>query len=74
MVNGIRTIYSHGLNKALGLNFCGGSQVQHETPEKGRKTHWLKHCEYNNGEEDNNPITLSDKKKIVLLLFEHIKP
>ena len=38
-----------------------GSQVEYETPEEDRRTHWLKHCEYNNKDEDNNLNTISDK-------------
>ena len=41
MVNGIRTLYPHGLNKGYGSKFCVGSQVHHEAPEEGQRTHWL---------------------------------
>ena len=35
MVNEIKTVYPHGLNKGFSLKFCVGSQVQHETPKEG---------------------------------------
>ena len=35
MVNRIRTIYSHRLNKGFGSKFCEGSQVWQDTPEDG---------------------------------------
>ena len=62
MVNRIRAIYPHWLNKVFGLKFCVGSQVQHETLEEGQRTYQPKCCEYNNKDEDNSPKTLNDKK------------
>ena len=38
-----------------------GSQVQHETPEEGQRTHQPKYCKYIYKDEDNNTITLNDK-------------
>ena len=35
--------------------------VHNETPEEGRWKYRLKHCEYNNGDEDNSLNILSDK-------------
>ena len=61
MVNGIRTIYTDGLNKGFSSKFHLSSSVQQETPEEGgRRMHWLKLCEYNNEDEDNSPNTLND--------------
>ena len=60
MVNGIRTIYSHKLNKGIGSKFRVGSRVRHETPVEGQ-THQPKRCEYSNEDEDNNPNTLSEE-------------
>ena len=59
MFNGIRTIYPRGLIE-VSLKFCMGSQVQHETPEEGWRTHRPKYCEYDN--EDNGLNNLSDKE------------
>ena len=68
MVNKIRTIYPHGSNKEFSLRFCVGSRVQHETPEEGQQTYWLKHYEYNNKDENNSLNILSDEKKIYTIL------
>ena len=62
MVNGIRTISPHELNKGFSLNFCEGSRIQQDTPVEGPRTKQLKHCEYNNKDEDNSLNTLNDKK------------
>ena len=35
--------------------------VWQEIPEKGWQTHLPKHCEYDNYDEDNSPITQKDK-------------
>ena len=61
MVNGIRARDPRGLNKGCGLKFCVGSQVWLETPEEGQRTHRLKHCEYNNKDEDNSLKIPNDK-------------
>ena len=61
MVNGIRTIYPYRLIKEFGSKFHVGSWVQHETPEDSWRTHQLKHCEYNNKDEDNRQNMLNDK-------------
>ena len=61
MVNGIRTIYFHGLDKGLGSRFCVGFGVRLKTPEDSRRMHWTKHYEYNNEDEDISPNTLNDK-------------
>ena len=61
MVNGIRENDPWGLNKGHDLKFCVGSRVQQETSEEGRRIFQLKHCEYNNKDEDNSPKTLNDK-------------
>ena len=63
MLNRIRIIYSYGLNKGFGSKFCVGSQVQHEAPEEGWRSHRPKYCEYNNKDEDNSPNRVNDKKK-----------
>ena len=60
MVNGIRASGPCGLNKGCGLKFRVDFQIQ-QTPEEGWKTYHLKHCEYNNEDEDNSPKTLNDK-------------
>ena len=73
MVNGIRIIYPQRLNKGFSSKFSVNSQVQHETPEEGRRTHWLKCCEYNNEADDNSPNILSDKKPSdIFKIFQHI--
>ena len=69
MVNGIRTIYPCGLNKGFNLKFCLESRVQHEAAQEGRSTHRLKHCEYNNEDEDNCWNTLNDKNPTVVYIF-----
>ena len=67
MVNGIRTIYSHESKKGFDSKFCVGSLVWYETSEEGRRMHWLKHCKYNNKNEDKNyPNILSDKNSYKL--------
>ena len=64
MVYRIRTIYPHGQNKGFGSKFHVGYKVQQETLEEGWRMHQLKHCEYNNKDEDNNSNTLTDKNPI----------
>ena len=61
MVNGIRTLYLHGLDKEFGSKFHVGSWIQQETHEEGHRMNWLKHCEYNNKDEYNSLDTLNDK-------------
>ena len=58
MVNGIRTLYSHGLNKAFGSKSCVDSRLQQEIFEEGWRTH--QRCEYK--DENNCPNILNDKK------------
>ena len=53
MVTGIRASKPCRLNKEYGLKFCLGYRVQPETPEEGWRTHWPKHCEYNNTDENS---------------------
>ena len=60
MVNGIRTIYPHKLNKGFNSKFCIGSWVQHYTPEEGQRKYWPKRCVYNNEDEDNSPNIMND--------------
>ena len=60
-VNGIKASDPYGLNKGHDLKFCVGSQVQQAPLKEGWRTHWLKHCEYNNKDEDNSLKTLNDK-------------
>ena len=60
MVNGIRTGDPRGLSKECCFKFPAGSRVQ-QTPEEDWRTYRLKHCEYNNEDEDNSPKTLNDK-------------
>ena len=62
MINWIRTIYPHGLNKGFSSKFYVGSWVQQETLEAGLRMHLLKYCEYNNKAEDNNLNTVNDKE------------
>ena len=45
----------------ISLKFCAGSQVRHETPEKGRRTYYLR-CGFNSEDEDNSPNILSEKE------------
>ena len=75
MVKGIRTVYPRGLNKELGSKFCKGyliwlegSWVWQETPVEGWWVYWLKHCVYNNKDEDNSLNTL-----IFVLISNHWK-
>ena len=63
MVNGIRTIYSYGLNKEFGSRFYVGSWVQQDTSEDSWRIYQPKCCEYNNEDEDNSPNILSEKIK-----------
>ena len=63
MVNGIRIIYSCGLNKRFSLKFCVGSGCQHETPEEDRRTYQLKRWEYNKEDKENSLNTLRDEKE-----------
>ena len=42
-----------------------------QTPEEGWRIYRLKHCEYNNKDEDNSVKTLNNKKQTSLLLFPH---
>ena len=60
MANGIRTGDPCGFNKGHSLKFREGSLVR-QTPEEGRRTYRLKHCENNNKEEDNSLKNLNDK-------------
>ena len=50
MLNGIKTIDPHRLNKRFGLKFYVGSWVWLETLEEDQTIHWPKHCEYNKPE------------------------
>ena len=62
MVNEIKASDSHGLNEGRSSKFCVGSRIRQETPEEGRRTHRLKHCEYINNinkDEDDSPKTLN---------------
>ena len=52
----------YGLNKGCGSKLQVGFWVPQKTPEEGQRTHRLKHCEYNNKDEDNSPKTLNVKK------------
>ena len=61
MANGIRTINPCGLNKGFVSKFFVDSRVWQETPEEGWRIHRLKHCEYNNKDEDNSLNTVNDK-------------
>ena len=69
IVNGIRTIYLRGVNKEFSSKFSVGSWVQHGTHEEGRRTYQLKHCEYNDEDEDNSPNIPSDKKRPISCLL-----
>ena len=62
MVNGIRTIFTQGLNKGFGSKFEAASRVWQEIPEKGWRMHRPKRYEYNNKDVDNRPTTLNDMK------------
>ena len=55
------TIYPNGLNNGFSSKFCVSSQVWHDIPKEGWRTHWQKPYEYNNEDEDNSPNILSDK-------------
>ena len=62
MVNGVRTIYTRGLNKVFSLRFCVGFRVRHDTLEEGQRIFRPKRCEYSNEDEDNIVNILRDKK------------
>ena len=36
-------------------------RIEPATSEEDWKTYWLKHCEYNNKNEENSPKSLNDK-------------
>ena len=63
MANGIRTGDPRGFNKGRSSKFREGSRVR-QTPEEGRRTHWPKHGENNNKDEDNSLKNLNDKNKL----------
>ena len=71
MANGIRTSDPCGFNKGRISKFHEGSRVR-PTPEEGRRTYRPKRCGNNNKDEDNNPKTLIDKKRIILFTFSHL--
>ena len=48
--------------------FRVGSQVRHETPEEGRRTHQPKRCEHNSIDEDSSENTLNNKSPACLYL------
>ena len=74
MVNGIRASDPHGLNKGQGSKFRVGSRVLQVTPEECRKTHWSKHCEYNDKNQNISPKALDYKNHQVLSQkFRHLK-
>ena len=54
------TLYLCGSNKGFSWRFCVGSRVRHKTPEEGRKTYRLKHCDYNNKNEVSSLNILSN--------------
>ena len=53
MVNGIRAIDPHGLNKGRSSKFCVEFRVR-QTPEEGWRTYQPKRWEYGNKDEDNS--------------------
>ena len=69
MVNRIRTVYLHWLHKGFSSKFCEGSQVQQETLDQ--REHQLKHCVYNNKDEDNSLNTL-DNMNFGTLFFHSV--
>ena len=73
MANGIRTGDHRGFNKGRSSKFLEGSRVQ-QTPEEDRRTYRPKRCGNNNKDEDNNPKTLHDKKKIVNCMSLYFSP
>ena len=73
MAYGIRTGDPRGFNKGRSSKFHESSRVQ-QTPEKGWRIYWLKHCENNNKDEDNSPKTLNDKKISLYSLKQTIYP
>ena len=66
MVNRIRTVYPHGLNKSYRSKFCVGSKVQYETPEESWRTYWPKCSEYN--KKEVNSLNILQEK-----LFLHMQ-
>ena len=59
MVNRIKTIYSHRLNKGFGSKFYEDSQIQQKTFEEDCRAHWLKYA-YNSKDEGNSLNTLNN--------------
>ena len=37
MINGIKTLYRHGLNEGLGSKFYVGSRVRHDIPKEEKE-------------------------------------
>ena len=56
----IGIVYSSGSNKGFSSRFWVGTLVLHETPEEDRRTYRAKRCEYNNKDEVNSLIILSN--------------
>ena len=74
LLNRIKTIYLHGLNKGFSSKLCIGSHVQQETPEQVRRMHLPKCCQYVNDDEvsslnivhNKNHQALSEKFRLII--------
>ena len=66
--NQMRISIASSLCPAGATDIGMGSQVQHETPEEGRRTYWPKHCECNNEDENSDPNTLSNTDTFVVIV------
>ena len=70
MVKRIGTVYLFGSNKRFSSRLFVDFRFHHDTPEKGRKTYQPKYCDYNNKDEVNNPIILSNNKPRYITLVQ----
>ena len=71
MFNRSGTVYPCCSNKRVQFEILCHFQIQHETPEKGRRTYRPKHYDYNNKNEVNSPNVLSNDN-FLLLIFDII--
>lgn len=61
MGSGMRTFYSHTLNKGFSSEFLVGYLDQH-TPYEGQQAQRLKHCDNKKKDEGNSPHVSSENK------------
>ena len=65
----MRTVYHHRLNKEFGSKFSEANRLQQKAPEEGRRIEWLKHCKYNNQDEDNTLNHVNNINYIMLSIY-----